>query len=109
MTTRQFRRSILPRLILPLVAAGYLAYFGFWAFHGHYGVWAKARLESEAQELKTELADLKEQRAALEHRVELLRSESIDPDLLDEQARQALNLLRPNEIVLDSALQHRSR
>jgi cell division protein FtsB len=109
MTTRQFRRSILPRLILPLVAAAYLAYFGFWAFHGHYGVWAKARLESEAQDLRVELAGVKEQRLELEHRVTLLRSESIDPDLLDEQARQALNLLRPNEIVLDSALQHRSR
>jgi cell division protein FtsB len=109
MTTRQFRHSILPRLILPAVAAVYLAYFGFWAFHGHYGVWAKARLEGEAQALQSELAGLVAERAALEHRVGLLRPESIDPDLLDEQARQALNLLRPNEIVLDSALQQRSR
>ncbi len=109
MTTRQVRKSILPRLILPAIAIAYLAYFGFWAFHGHYGVWAKARLEGETQELRSELTGLKEQRAALEHRVKLLRSESIDPDMLDEQARQALNLLRPNEVVLDSALQQRSR
>jgi cell division protein FtsB len=109
MTTRQFRHSILPRLILPAIATAYLAYFGFWAFHGHYGAWAKARLEGEAHELGSELAGLKEQRAALDRRVKLLRSESIDPDLLDEQARQALNFLRPNEIVLDSALQQRSR
>jgi cell division protein FtsB len=109
MTTRQFRHSILPRLILPAVAAAYLAYFGFWAFHGHYGVWAKTRLEGEATELQAELAALKEQRRALEHRVKLLRPESIDPDMLDEQARQALNFLRPNEVVLDSALQQRTR
>lgn len=109
MATRQFRQSALSRLVLPAVAAAYLAYFGYWAFHGHYGVWAKARLESEARDLRAELAGLKEERSAFEHRVRLLRPENIDPDMLDEQARQALNLLRPDEVVLDSALQQRTR
>lgn len=103
--TRQRKRSKLKRLILPAVAVVYLAYFGFWAFHGHYGIWAKTRFESEAAGLKTELADLTSQRTALERRVTLLRAESVDQDLLDEQARQALNLLQPNDLVVDTAQQ----
>ncbi len=103
--TRQRKRSNLKRLILPAVAIAYLAYFGFWAFHGHYGIWAKARFESEAAALDAELADLKAQRASFERRVALLRPESVDQDLLDEQARQALNMLQPNDLVVDTAQQ----
>ena len=103
--TRQRKRSNLKRLILPAVAIVYLAYFGFWAFHGHYGIWAKARFESEAASLNAELVDLTSQRTALERRVALLRSDAVDQDLLDEQARQALNLLQPNDLVIDTAQQ----
>jgi cell division protein FtsB len=103
--TRQRRQSNLKRLILPAVAVAYLAYFGFWAFHGHYGIWAKARFESEAAALNAELADLSSQRTSMERRVALLRSESVDQDLLDEQARQALNMLQPNDLVIDTAQQ----
>ena len=103
--TRQRKRSNLKRLILPSVAVAYLAYFGFWAFHGHYGIWAKARFETEVIELNAQRADLTEQSSSLERRVALLRAESVDQDLLDEQARQALNLLRPNDLVIDTAQQ----
>ena len=109
MATRQHRRSWLPRLILPAIAAAYLGYFGFWAFHGHYGIWAKARLEADAQQLDTELASLSAQRTALERRVMLLRPQSVDQDMLDELVRQALNLLQPNDVVIDTALQQRNR
>ena len=109
MTTRQYSHSRLRRLILPALAAVYLGYFGFWAFHGYYGIWAKTRLEGEAARLDTELADLSARRLALERHVILLRSESVDQDMLDEQARQALNLLRPDEVVLDDALQKNAR
>ena len=109
MTTRQYSHPRFRRLILPALAAVYLGYFGFWAFHGYYGIWAKTRLEGEAARLETELADLSARRLILEGRVTLLRSESVDSDMLDEQARQALNLLRPDEVVLDGALQKSGR
>ena len=40
------------------------------------------------------------ERLALEHRVQLLRPESVDPDLLEEQARARLGLSEPDEVVI---------
>jgi cell division protein FtsB len=40
------------------------------------------------------------ERDALDHRVGLLRPEHLDRDMLDERAREMLNLAGPNEIVI---------
>jgi len=37
---------------------------------------------------------------ALEHRVSLLRPESVDPDMLEEQARSRLGLTDRDEVVI---------
>jgi cell division protein FtsB len=50
--------------------------------------------------LSGELAELKVERVAWEQRVNLLKSESIDPDMLDERARLVLNYLDPRELTL---------
>ena len=41
-----------------------------------------------------------DQRAELEHRVSLLRPDSLDPDLLEEQARRLLNFGFANEAII---------
>jgi cell division protein FtsB len=101
MTTRQRRNSLLLRyLLLPAVAAAFLGYFGFWMFNGYYGVWAKARLDLEASELRAQLADLKTQRQDLQRRIALLRPDNLNPDMVDERARESLNVMRPDELVV---------
>ena len=100
MKTRQRRNSRLHRLLLPIVAVAFLGYFSFWMFHGDYGVFAKEQLDKDAAELRLEIAELKAQRLVLERRISLLRPQSLDPDMVDERAREALNLLRPDELVI---------
>ena len=85
---------------MPLVTAAFLGYFGFHAFSGSFGLWARERLELEATRLTEELGQLKVQRAAIEKQVSRLRTESLDADLIDAQARVALNVMRPDEIVI---------
>ena len=46
------------------------------------------------------LADLDEKKEALENRVHLLRSGSLDLDLLDERARHVLNVGHDDEIII---------
>jgi cell division protein FtsB len=99
-TTRQRKRSPLGHLWLPLLTAGYLAYFGFHAFTGQYGIFARAGLESETERLVAELASVRGEREALERQAARLRPQSVDLDLLDELARQKLNLVHPDEVVL---------
>ncbi|HEY4775757.1 MAG TPA: septum formation initiator family protein, partial [Xanthobacteraceae bacterium] len=43
---------------------------------------------------------LKQERAEWQHRVNLLKSESIDPDMLDERARALLNYVDPRDVVI---------
>jgi len=92
------RRAL--KAIWPCLSLGAIVYFGYHAVHGERGLVRAAQL---AQEL--ERAKITAQDAAVEHerwqaRVRLLRSESLDPDLLDERARFVLGLTAPDEVVL---------
>jgi cell division protein FtsB len=58
------------------------------------------RLQEEIALKQGEFDRVHAERAALEHRVRLLRPESVDPDLLDEQARARLGLSQPDEVVI---------
>jgi len=100
MRVRRHSAFRLRRVILPALAAAYLGYFGFHAFNGTYGLIASAEFVKEAGDLEAELAELRAQNAELERHVALLRSDNLDPDMLDEQARSALNMIGPNEVVI---------
>ncbi len=100
MITRHRKRSFLRRLVFPLVAIGVLGYFGYHAFDGNFGIWAHERLVVEAERLTVERDRLVAEREALERRVASVNPVSVDPDLVDMLARQALGAMRPDEIVV---------
>ncbi len=83
---------------LAMVTVGF--YLAFHALQGNQGVYALVVKSGQRDYLEKQLAEAKEQRRKLEHRVALLRAESLDPDLLDEQARRNLGYAAPDEIVL---------
>ena len=101
MITRHRKKSRLRRLWMPLVTAGFLAYFGYHAFNGSFGIWAMDRLEPDAARLTVELDRLKAETAAVEARVATVRPSSLDADVIDLVARTALNLMRSDEVVID--------
>ncbi|RCS24560.1 septum formation initiator family protein [Phyllobacterium salinisoli] len=100
MWTKQKRKSIRGRFIVPALAAAFLSYFGFHAYHGEYGLYSRMRLEEQVKIMNDQLATLTGQRIALEREVALVRDGSIEKDMLDEQARRALNLSRPDEVTI---------
>lgn len=100
MVTRQRRQSTLNRLWMPLIAAAFLGYFGYHAFNGYYGILSRDRLEAQSAMLSQRLEALKQERAGYELRVQMLRSDGLDADLIDVEARQSLDRIRPDEIVL---------
>jgi cell division protein FtsB len=105
MWTRHHKTRNTGRLIIPAVSALFLAYFGFHAYHGEFGIYSKYQLEAREIELDRELATLKAQRIEFERRVQLLHDGTLEKDMLDEQARRALNLSQADEmtIMLDAA------
>ena len=87
-------------LAFPLIVIALVVYFGYFAIYGTHGLLNWVRLQHEIETQRTEFAAIQTERAALEHRVKLLRPESVDPDLLEEQARARLGLSEPDEVVI---------
>ena len=93
-------------LALYAIAAALITYFGINAYTGKYGLNARQELDQEIVLLTTELGlgralDFRGQaeRAAAEKRVSLLRSDRVDPDMLDERARYQLDYVHPRDLV----------
>jgi cell division protein FtsB len=99
MVTRARLKSILTGLALYTMAAAIVGYFGINAYTGKYGLNARQELDQEIISLTSELVRLKRERAEGEQRVSLLRSEKIDPDMLDERARYQLQYVNPHDLV----------
>ncbi|MFA4995108.1 MAG: septum formation initiator family protein [Bdellovibrionales bacterium] len=88
------------RIVVSVIGACIVGYFLYHTVEGERGWVTKVHLQNETVTAEETLEKLREEREALERRVRLIRPESTDPDLLDEQARKALNYTKPNEIVI---------
>jgi cell division protein FtsB len=100
MWTRQRKSRRYGALIVPTLSTVLIAYFAYHAFHGDYGINAGRELAVRTQAAQAELARIKDQRAAFEHRLAMLRDGSIERDMLDEHARRTLNVAREDEVVI---------
>ena len=100
MWTRQRKQRNTGRLIVPSISALFIAYFGFHAYHGEFGIYSKYAFEARAAELRQRLEVVRGQRLELQHRVQLLHDGTLEKDMLDEQARRALNLSQSDEITI---------
>ena len=100
MVIRRKLRAFLTTLALYAGAALFIGYFGVNAYTGNLGLRAKQDLDQQYAALSEELGRLKQERTEWQRRVALLRSESIDPDTLDERARAVLNYLDPRDLTM---------
>jgi len=100
MVTRRRLRSFLTALGLYIGAALLIGYFGVNAYTGNHGLKARHDLDQQIAQLSVELSALKGERAIWERRVSLLKSESLDPDMLDERARALLDYVDPRDLTL---------
>ncbi len=76
------------------------ATFMFAAMQGNYGLFRRAEVRAEAADLRAELAELETRVARMENLTRRMSDDYLDLDLLDEQARSVLGLLRADEIVI---------
>jgi cell division protein FtsB len=76
------------------------AYFTFAAVQGDYGLFRRAEIQADARLLQDQLDALNAEVAAMENLTTRLSDAYLDLQLLDEQARDVLGLLRADEIVI---------
>ena len=100
MEVGRFIRNEARSAMIPLVCLVLAGYFTYHLIEGDRGVIAWTRLVQQIRDDRLEAARIHAEREEQEHRVSLLRSDNLDPDLLDEQARARANLVAPGEIVI---------
>ena len=98
--TRQRRKTFLRRLVLPVLAVGFFAYFGYHTFSGSFGIWAMDQLKADSTQLTQQHDELVAEREALERKVATVKPSSLDADVIDLEARQQLNLMRSDEVEI---------
>ena len=100
MPTRQRKQSKVRPLLLPLACLFVMSYFAYHAVEGDYGLFALGKLQTRVASLETELAEARAARERMEGHVALMRPESLDKDMIDERAREALNMADAKDIVI---------
>ena len=76
------------------------AYFSYFAVRGERGLLTYMSLQQKVAEAEKMSANYDRKREELEQKVNLLSSNSLDLDLLDERARAVLNVIGDDEFII---------
>jgi cell division protein FtsB len=100
MVKRPRIRSFFTALGLYVLAGLLIGYFGVNAYTGNHGLRAREALDREIADLDRQIAAATAERDLWQRRVKLLKSDSVDPDMLDERARVLLDFVDPRDLIL---------
>lgn len=82
------------------VAFSLAVYFTFAAVQGDYGLFRRAEISAQTQLLQQELTMMQAEVARMENLTTRLSDDYLDLDLVDQQARSVLGMLRADEMVI---------
>ncbi len=99
-TDTEARRGGLGGVVFSIVVIALMGYLTFAALQGEHGLFRLFQIEVQEKRLQQQLDSLRVEREAIANKTERLSSDSLDVDLLDEQARKVLGLGRPDEILI---------
>jgi cell division protein FtsB len=105
-----FGAGLLRRLRAALLPVFFLAtcgYFVWHAVHGERGLLARDVRQLQIAEARAERDRAQTDLTIMERRVQGLRGDRLDRDQLDERARQLLNMVGKDEIVLPYGAERR--
>ena len=85
--------------LLTLAFIGLISYFCYHMVSGDRGILAFLKLNGQIATLHTEVESIRAERLNLEHKANLLKSNSLDLDLLAERAKDVLGYAKPQEII----------
>jgi cell division protein FtsB len=77
-----------------------LTTFGWHGFAGERSIEYLKTLQVKHDGLEIKLAKLSSEKSAMEKKLDLLRPESVDPDLVEELVRAHLGLVKASDLVI---------
>lgn len=96
---REIRRHSLAAIV-PVICFAAIGYFAYHAMEGEHGINAYTRLTLQIQDTKVALGEVTAERKTMERRVGLLRASGLDADMLEEQGKKILGLIKPGDRVI---------
>jgi cell division protein FtsB len=87
-------------VVAPVFFLALALYFGWSAVRGDHGLVAFAQRKVLLAQAQSDLGRLQAQQADWQRKVAALQADHLDPDLLDERAREMLNLSNPHDILV---------
>ena len=87
-------------LIFFAIAFALSLYFMFAAVQGDFGLFRRAEILAESQDLRSQLLQVRADVVRMDNLTLRLSDDYLDLDLLDEQARSVLGMVRSDEIVI---------
>ncbi len=103
MVIRRRLRAILFPLALYAVSGSVTSYFVWHAVNGQRGLKAKEAYHQQMEELLVEKQALQKEKSALERRLAMMQGESVERELLEEEARKVLGRVHKAEVVIFTA------
>ncbi len=88
------------QIIVPLMGAAIMTYFGYHAVQGDRGLIAWWNLRYEIDKADAQLGIVSAEKQALERRVALLRPQSLDTDMLAERAQLMLGGVQGDDLIV---------
>lgn len=92
--------SILRLFFVTFILIGLLSYFLYHTIYGNRGLISEIKSRKQVETALENLEELRAQRIESEHKVKLLRSGSLDKDMLEEEARKVLGIAKNAEEVV---------
>jgi len=87
-------------VVAPLIGALLVGYFGYHAVQGNRGLLTYLQLTQEIRKAELTRDLIRSERQLIERRVQLLRPDAMDRDMLEERSRQMLNLGHKDEVIV---------
>jgi cell division protein FtsB len=87
-------------LLFFAIAFALSLYFTFAAVQGDFGLFRRAEIVAESQDLRGQLAEVRAEVMRMENLTHRMSDDYLDLDLLDEQTRTVLGMVRTDEIVI---------
>ncbi len=93
-------RPAIGTMLFFAIAFALSLYFTFAAVQGDFGLFRRAEIVAESQDLRVQLAGVRADVVRMENLTKRLSDDYLDLDLLDERARSVLGMVRADEIVI---------
>ncbi|MBL4614856.1 MAG: septum formation initiator family protein [Magnetovibrio sp.] len=84
----------------PVIGMSVVVYFAYHAVQGDRGLLALGKLRGEVETLQARVLDVRDDRFQMQQMVQMMRPETLDPDLLEERARVLLGYGNDDELVV---------